>query len=92
MSSFWLVVIVCVVAVALMALGLALTLIFKGHNIKSEIGENENMRRLGIKCTAQQMREEENAYYGREGCVAPDACGEGGCAACGVHEEAAGKM
>lgn len=84
MSVFWIVVLISVAAVALMALGLSLTLIFKGHHIKSEIGENENMQRLGIKCAAQQMREEERAYLGKEGCSPADGCADGSCATCGT--------
>lgn len=63
------------------ALGLSLTLIFKGHHIKSEISENENMQKLGIKCAAQQMREEECDL--RNGALGDHSdCAPGGCASC----------
>lgn len=72
-------------AIGLFVLGLSLTLIFKGHNIKSEISDNENMRKLGIKCAAQQMREEECDF--RKGKTGGDLggssdCAQGGCASC----------
>lgn len=61
MSPTLLVILVSIAAVALFALGISLTLIFKGHNIDSEIGDNKNMRARGIKCAAEEMRQEEKA-------------------------------
>lgn len=50
----WLVVLLfSAVAVGLMALGLSLTLIFKGHHIDGEISTNANMRALGITCAVK---------------------------------------
>lgn len=85
MSTTLIVILISVAAVALFALGLSLTLIFKGHNIKSEISENENMQRLGIKCAAQQMREEECELRGGKG-DADSVCAPGGCATCVSHD------
>ena len=62
MDSFWLVFGIAVVFVALFVLGMSLTLIFKGHHIESEIGDNPNMKKRGIKCAAQQMREQEPEF------------------------------
>ena len=80
MSATLIVILISVCAVGLFALGLSLTLIFKGHNIQSEISENENMKRLGIKCAAQQMREEECELRGSKS--KHSECAPGGCAAC----------
>ena len=86
MENFWLILIIAGAAVGIFILGLSLTLIFKGHNIKSEIGENENMRARGIKCAAQQMREQNREYYGRDkkpGCPESDEdCTTSGCGGC----------
>lgn len=50
----WLVVILFSVgAVLLFAVGLSLTLIFKGHHIDGEISTNRNMRALGITCAVK---------------------------------------
>lgn len=64
MSSFLLIIIIAIAAIALFMLGLSLTLIFKGHNLQSEIGENDEMKKRGIKCTSQQIIEDEAALRG----------------------------
>ena len=78
MVSWVVVLIASVVFVGLFALGMSLTLIFKGHHIESEISTNPHMRRLGIKCVVEEAREAQGA-----GCddrsVAP--CG-GDCSSC----------
>lgn len=51
MMPNWLIIfLIALAAVAFFTLAMSLTLIFKGHNIDSEIATNKNMRRLGIKC------------------------------------------
>lgn len=77
MSATLLVILISVGALAFFVLAMSLTLIFKGHNIKSEISENENMRARGIKCVIQETRE-------MDGEVSDDcglSCG-GNCADC----------
>ena len=49
MSNALIVILIAVGLVAFFVVGMSLTLIFKGHNIQSEISENENMRARGIK-------------------------------------------
>ncbi len=85
MGHIGLVVVIAIVTVAFFVLALSLTLIFKGHNIESEIGTNENMRKRGIRCAAQQIRDEERALRGGDkakGDGLPEGCSEGGCATC----------
>ncbi len=77
MSSFVLIVIVAAAAVGILVLGMSLTLIFKGHHIRSEIGENPDMKRLGIRCTADEMRRAEMRAGGECG-------GAAGCEGCGM--------
>ncbi len=79
---FWTVVVITVAAVGLFAFGLSLTLIFKGHHIRSEIGENENMRRRGIKCAIETLRDEAGEAAGR-GC---SECTPTECGGCSVDE------
>ncbi len=50
MATWLVVLLVSVLAVGLMALGLSLTLMIKGHHIDGEISTNKNMRALGITC------------------------------------------
>lgn len=57
MSNMLIVILIAVGLVAFFVVGMSLTLIFKGHNIQSEISENENMRARGIKCVIQETRE-----------------------------------
>lgn len=70
--------------VALFVLGMSLTLIFKGHNIKSEIGENEHMKERGIKCVIQEAREQEGLE--RDGCGEVTGCSLGSCSTCQTPE------
>lgn len=70
---------ISVVVVAFFVVGMSLTLIFKGHHIDSEIGDNKNMQALGIECAARQMREEEGRGSRQP---APEECDTYGCATC----------
>lgn len=70
---------ISLVVVAFFVVGMSLTLIFKGHHIDSEIGDNKNMQALGIKCAAQQMREEEGRLSGS---LTDEECDIYGCATC----------
>mgnify|MGYP005802671937 CR=1 FL=1 len=79
MSSTLLVMLISVGVVAFFVVAMSLTLIFKGHNIKSEISENENMRERGIKCVIQETRELDNEMYGSSCDV--NVCG-GDCSSC----------
>ncbi|MEG0788897.1 MAG: hypothetical protein RSB23_00675 [Alistipes sp.] len=77
----WLIVILfSILFVGLFVLGMSLTLIFKGHNIDSEISTNKNMQKLGIRCAVQESRED----TGQVDCA--DVGCSGNCAACDVEE------
>lgn len=81
MSSNTLVFLIAAAAVAFFVLGLSLTIIFKGHYMKSEIGDNEHMKARGIDCASRQIRREEEALRG--GSAAPaEGCVAGGCSSC----------
>ena len=85
LSKFTIVMIVILIAVVFVAffvVGLSLTLIFKGHNIDSEIATNKNMQRLGIKCAVQESREDS----GQVDCAAPGCTGN--CSACDIDHAA----
>lgn len=57
--------IVAIIAVGFFMLGLSITLMVKGRNLQSEVGENDDMKRLGIKCTSQQIMEDEAMLTGK---------------------------
>lgn len=83
MSSGLLIFLITLGAVAFFVIGLSLTIIFKGHYMDSEIGENQHMKERGIRCASQQMREEEALL--RQGAAAPSNatnCSTTGCASC----------
>ena len=74
MATWAVVLVASIVFVGLFALGMSLTLIFKGHHIESEISTNPNMRKLGIKCVVEEAREAAGAD-----CDSPCS---GNCAGC----------
>ena len=69
-----------IVFVGLFALGMSLTLIFKGHHIESEISTNPNMKKLGIKCVVEEAREAAGTDCGTAPC-------DSNCASCGSRGE-----
>lgn len=71
------VIVAAIIAVAFLGVGLSLTLIFKGHNIESEISDNSEMKKRGIKCASQQMRDQEKKNGG-------DATSGACCPSCSV--------
>lgn len=85
MSATLIVILIAVGLVAFFVLALSLTLIFKGHNIKSEISANENMRERGIKCVIQESREQE----GQDSAACDISCG-GECTDCNPGQKEKG--
>ncbi len=88
MSTWFIVLLFSVGAVALFVVGLSITLIFKGHPIDSEIATNKNMQRLGIKCAVQETREADGRAACSGGSPAkkndPIAGCTGNCSACDI--------
>ncbi len=79
MSPVLTVILFSILAVGLFVLGMSLTLIFKGHNIDSEISTNRHMQERGIKCAVQQSREDmADADCSDIGC-------RGNCSACDIE-------
>lgn len=80
MNTTVLVLIIAIIAVGLLVLGLSITIIRKGHYMKSEVGENEEMKKRGLKCASDEFRREEAELKGTE-CDTLTSCG-GGCGTC----------
>lgn len=49
-----LVFLVAVVAVALFVVGLSITLMRKGRNIQGDVGDNDEMKKLGLECAMKE--------------------------------------
>lgn len=71
------------VAIGFLVLGMSLTLIFKGRHMRSEIGENPEMKKRGIECTAEWMRRHERGDGESPG------CGASACEGCSKRIESA---
>ncbi|MBQ4279500.1 MAG: hypothetical protein IJC16_06065 [Rikenellaceae bacterium] len=84
MSNALFIFLIAVGVVAFFILALSLTLIFKGHHIQSEIGDNPHMQKRGIKCAAQQMRAEETLARGE--CDSVAGCDAQSCSTCSEHD------
>lgn len=85
METFFITLIIAIVAVGGMVLGLSITLIRKGRHMQNDVGDNDDMKKRGIECTAAMIRREEAILRGEE----PDlsaGCGKGVCADCAVDE------
>lgn len=80
MPTWLIVVLVAVAAVAFFVVGMSLTLMIKGHPIDSEISTNAEMRKRGIKCAVQEMREQIDAD-----CT--DSLCSGNCAGCDIEHD-----
>ncbi len=77
-------ILVAILLVAVFVVGISLTLILKGHNIRSEIGDNPHMKERGIECAASQMRKDEACGQSQTDCVG-DLCSDGDCRSCGSN-------
>ncbi len=78
MDTFIVILIITAVSVGLMMLGLSITQIRKGRPIQGDVGSNDDMKRLGLECTAQQFRREERGSTSTEcetkGCTSCKSC------------------
>lgn len=80
-----LVIVIAIIAVAFLVIGLSITLIFKGRHMQTEVGENDEMRKRGLKCAKEQFNREEAELRG-EDCDNNVSCG-GSCGSCSEHTD-----
>ena len=73
-----------IVLVGLCVVGLCFNIIFRkdGKFPETEIGNNKEMRKRGIKCA----KEEEMKLWGKKGADGNSGCDEGGCGSCSSRE------
>ncbi len=74
-------------AVALLVVGYSITYFFRGRHIQRDVGDNDNMRRLGLECTSQQIRRDEAALRGEPLSEIPVGCTQGDCADCAENQK-----
>ncbi|MEG2319826.1 MAG: hypothetical protein RSC07_05115 [Mucinivorans sp.] len=82
-TSIMITVAVAIVAVALMVLGLAITMIHTGEPLRGDVGDNPDMQRLGLECTTMAALHEEALLRG-EDFDASVACHASSCVGCNV--------
>lgn len=83
MSPTLIVIIVSILILGLFVLGLSITIIRKGRFIESEISQNQEMKRRGIKCVLEETKELDKKLYGKKSTKDKDIeiC-SGNCASC----------
>ena len=85
MKHILLVVIIAILSLVFLMLGLAITRIRKGRDLQSEVGENDEMKKRGLRCASDQFRTEEALLRGEE-CGDSISCGTGSCGTCTDHD------
>lgn len=75
MPPFLLVVLVSAGAVALLAAGYSITYFFRGRHLQGDVGDNDEMKKRGLKCTAAQIREHEASLRGEDASCVATGCG-----------------
>lgn len=55
MKTILITIVFAIVIVAFMVFALSITRIRKGHDIQGEVGENPNMKKLGLDCAIRDM-------------------------------------
>ena len=73
------------VLIGLCVFGLCFNIIFRkdGKFPETEIENNKEMRKRGIKCA----KEDEIKMWGKKGADGSASCGEGGCGSCGSRND-----
>lgn len=82
---------IAVVAVALLVLGLSITLIRKGRPLQGDVGENDDMKALGLECTTAAIRRQEAELRGEDTSDKNYCCGSDcttDCITCDTKEQA----
>lgn len=82
MPPFLLVVVIAAGAVALLAAGYSITYFFRGRHMQTDVGDNDEMKKRGLKCTSQQIREDEAALRGVDVSQIEGNCSAADCRDC----------
>ncbi|MCD8186866.1 MAG: hypothetical protein LUD68_10655 [Rikenellaceae bacterium] len=82
MPPLFLIILFSIGALALLVLGYCITFFLKGRHLQAEVGENDHMKAYGIKCTSQQIREDEADLRGIPVTEIPGICTDSACHRC----------
>ena len=82
MKEFFIILIIAAVAVGFMILGLAITRIRKGRDLQTDVGNNDDMRRLGLVCTSKAFAHEDKVLRGETKLDLKDC--DDGCSGCSL--------
>jgi hypothetical protein len=82
MPPFLLVILIAAGAVALLVTGYSITYFFRGRHMQTDVGDNDEMKKRGLKCTSQQIREDEAALRGVDVSQIEGICSAANCADC----------
>lgn len=83
MKTILVTILISIIVVAFMFLGLSITRIRKGHDIQGEVGENPNMKKLGLDCAIRDMEKASAVVKDSNNKVV--GCGGRQCATCEEH-------
>lgn len=64
MKEFIVIFVIAIIAVGVMILGLAITRIRKGRDLQGDVGDNDDMKKLGLVCTSKEFAHEEKVIRG----------------------------
>lgn len=78
--------IIAIVAVALFVLGLSITMIRKGRPLQGDVGENDDMKKLGLECTTAAIRRQDAELRGEDTTGKNYSCGSD-CGNCTTEKE-----
>ena len=82
MTQIGLIVLFAIGAVALLVVGYSITYFFKGRHVQSEVGDNDHMKAMGLKCASRQIREDEAELRGVPVSEIQGICSEADCEVC----------
>lgn len=82
MTQIALIILFAAGAIALLVLGYSITYFFRGRHMQTEVGDNDHMKAMGIKCTSQQIRQDEAELLGVPVSEIRGICGESDCNTC----------
>jgi hypothetical protein len=87
MPPFLLVVLIAAGAVALLGVGYSITYFFRGRHMQTDVGDNDEMKKRGLRCTSQQIREHEAALRGVDVTRIEGICPAADCDRCEKNPE-----
>ena len=82
MPPILLIILIAIGAVSLFFVGYSITYFFRGHHMQTEVGDNDEMKKRGLKCASQQIREDEAQLRGVDVSEIAGICSTADCDDC----------